>query len=219
MYTPLPGAVDAAVLARGISAPRLSTYLRASSGNPARAVALYEWNASTAGLLGTALGHTEVVLRNAIDTALTARHQRLHRTGHWLDDPHLELDARARDDIATARGRLQRAGAPALHGKLIAELTFGFWRFLLARRYTTTLWSGIRPGFPHMPGRDRRVIEAPVARLHLLRNRIAHHEPLLTEPLPDRYDDLLTLVGYVDPALRTWLDAITDVPHQLSRRP
>lgn len=117
-----PHVVDTVVLARGISSARLSTYRRASSGDAARAIALYKWNAATAGLLWTALGHTEVILRNAVDAALSARHERLHRSGHWLDDPARELDVRARADIDTGRVRLTRAGAPLLPGKLIAEL-------------------------------------------------------------------------------------------------
>jgi hypothetical protein len=149
------------------------------------------------------------VLRNVLHDALTARHQRLDRAGQWYDDPARELAQHARDDIARARQRLQRAGAPLLPGKIVAELSFGFWRFLLARRYTATLWPALRPAFRYLPESDRRLLEAPVARLHVLRNRVAHHEPLLAEPLPDRYTDLLHVVGYVHPQLREWLTPTT----------
>ena len=159
------------------------------------------------------------MLRNVLHDALTARHQRLGRTGQWYDDPARELSQHARDDISRAEQRLQRAGAPLLPGKIVAGLSFGFWRFLLARRYTASLWPALRPAFGYLPASDRRLLEAPVARLHVLRNRVAHHEPLLTEPLGDRYYDLLDIVGFVDPQLRDWLDTHNRLLATLTQRP
>lgn len=207
------------MIQRHFSSARLSTYVRASGGDLEAAVDLYRWNAAAAGALWEVLGHTEVVLRNALHGALAARHTRLGRPGQWFDDPAGELDARALKDIATARTRLRRAGAPLLAGKVVAELNFGFWRFLLARRYTATLWPAMRPAFAHLSTSDRRVLEAPVTRLHTLRNRVAHHEPLLTEPLAERYTDLLTVIGFVDPRLRTWVEEHNSVPAVLAQRP
>ena len=230
MSTPPPGdrespeatgqpSVTALLIQRHLSVPRLSTYVRATGGDLDRAVELYLWNAAVAGALWEVLGHVEVVLRNALHDALTARHQRLDRAGQWYDDPARELSQHARDDISRARQRLQRSDAPLLPGKIVAELGFGFWRFLLARRYTASLWPALRPAFPHLPGSDRRLLEAPVARLHVLRNRVAHHESLLTEPLGDRYTDLLDVVGFVHPQLRSWLDTHNHLLSTLGLRP
>jgi hypothetical protein len=130
---------SALLVQRHLSAPRLTTYLRATGGDLDRAVELYLWNAAVAGALWKVLGRVEVVLRNVLHDALTARYQRLGRAGQWYDDPVRELAEHARDDITRARQRLQGAGAPLLPGKIVAELSFGFWRFLLARRYTATL--------------------------------------------------------------------------------
>jgi hypothetical protein len=230
MSTPPPGdrkslnatgqpSATALLIQRHLSAPRLATYVRATGGDLDRAVELYLWNAAVTGALWEVLGHVEVVLRNVLHDALTARHQRLDRAGQWYDDPARELSQHARDDISRAKQRLQRAGAPLLPGKIVAELSFGFWRFLLARRYTATLWPALRPAFPYMPGSDRRLLEAPVARLHVLRNRVAHHEPLLAEPLDDRYTDLLDVVEFVHPQLRSWLDIHNHLLNTLARRP
>lgn len=65
-----------------------------------------------------------------------------------------------------------------------------------------SLWPAIRPAFRYLPGFHRCLLEAPVARLHVLRNRVAGHEPLLAEPLDDRYTDLLDVVEFVHPELR-----------------
>lgn len=204
---------------RALSAPRLATYVRASGGDLEAGVELYEWNAALAGALWEVLGHVEVVLRNALHQALSDRHQRLGRVGEWYDDLAGELEQHARDDVAKAVRRLHRAGAPVLPGKVVAELSFGFWRFLLARRYTASLWPAVRPAFRYLPSADRRVLEAPVARLHLLRNRVAHHEPLIAEPLSARYADMLLVVGAVDPGLRAWVAANNRLLEVLGRRP
>lgn len=100
----------------------------------------------------------------------------------------------------------------------MAELPFGFWRYLLARRYST-IWPAVRPYFPHLPGNDRRLLETPVARLHLLRNRIAHHEPLLNEAILDRSQDMATVLDALDPQLTTWVRRGDRVPSVLVRRP
>ncbi len=213
-----PGAT-ALLVQRHVSTPRLATYVRASGGSVEAAVELYQWNASIAGVVWEVLGHVEVVLRNALHDELTARHRRLGRVGEWYDDPAGELEAHARDDVAKARRRLRRAGAPALPGKIVAELSFGFWRFLLARRYTATLWPALRPGFPYLPSADRLGLEAPVTRLHQLRNRVAHHEPLIAEPLSARYEDMLFVVAAVDPHLKAWLAAGNRLPDVLASRP
>lgn len=218
--SPGPGPSATSLLVqRRLSVPRLGTYVRASGGDLDRAVQLYRWNAEVAGSLWVALGHTEVVLRNAMHDVLRARHTRLGRQGQWFDDPARELAQPARDDVAKARQRLQRAGAPLLPGKIVAELSFGFWRFLLARRYTASLWPAMRPAFAHLPSPDRRLLEEPVARLHQIRNRLAHHEPLIAEPLADRYADLLAVVGFVDPGLRLWVDDGNNLRAVLATRP
>ncbi len=76
-----------------------------------------------------------------------------------------------------------------------------------------------RPALPYLPGSDRRLLEAPVARWRVRRNRVAHHEPLLAEPLPDRYTDLLDVVGFVHPQLRSWLDTHNRLLTTLAQRP
>ena len=48
-------------------------------------------------------------------------------------------------------------------------------------------------------------LEEPVIRLHQVRNRIAHHEPLIHEDIPARVADLEAVLDAIDPALRAWV--------------
>jgi len=65
---------------RHLSASRLATYMRAS-GSLDAGVEPYQRNAAVAGALREALGHVEVVLRNALHDSLWQRHQRLSLVG------------------------------------------------------------------------------------------------------------------------------------------
>ena len=216
MSTPLSG--DAALLQQRFSTERFAPYLRAAQHDQDTAVALYRWNVEFAAAISETLGHLEVGVRNALHEGWSARHVRLGRAGTWFDDPAGELDRRAHTDIDRARARLGTAGAALLPGKLVAELPFGFWRFLLARRYTT-IWPAVRPYFPHLPSNDRRLLELPVARLHLLRNRIAHHEPLLTVSATAVRADIVTVLDALDPALTRWVEQGDRIAVVHARRP
>ena len=95
---------------------------------------------------------------------------------------------------ADARRRARRGGVPETHGKVIAELMFGFWRFVLDARHSPTLWApALRHAFPHLRPKVRTDVYDRVERLNALRNRVAHHEPIHQVPLDRRWQDLLTV--------------------------
>jgi hypothetical protein len=111
----------------------------------------------------------------------------------------------------------------ATEGQVISELTFGFWRFLLARRYTN-IWPALAGAFPPAPNRSRRAVERPVEGLHHLRHRIAHHEPVWSQPLEERYSDAVAVLGHIAPEIAGWVAHTSRVPDLLaacpiSRRP
>lgn len=122
----------------------------------------------------------EVVLRNALGTQLAAHHGTL--AGHWYDDPLGVLSDLAHEDIAAARRRVRKLWRPETPGRVVAELSFGFWKFLLAKRYEATLWTGyLRHAFPNLQPQSRAVVYRSLDELHTVRNRIAHHEPVHAE--------------------------------------
>ncbi len=214
--TPAPISHDR--LERLLSAERLSTYIAQCDGEIEDALALYRWNATVTAAFWEPLGHVEVTLRNTLSDRLAARHKRLRRTGSWLDDPDAELTSRARLDIAQARARVRRKGKRGSDGQTISELSVGFWRFLVARRFTT-LWPDLAGGFPHAPDRRRETLEDPLARLHDFRNRLAHHQRIWNHDLDGRFRDLLTVAGYMDPALPGWVAATDTLQRTLDERP
>lgn len=73
--------------------------------------------------------------------------------------------------------------------------TIGFWTALLANRYHAWL-EGLR----------------------LLRNRIAHHEPVFEWSLRQAHSDVLTVPGYLSPDARRWVAGHARVGQVLRRR-
>ncbi|MGX9923550.1 hypothetical protein ACWIG4_27290 [Streptomyces sp. NPDC002248] len=202
-----------------LTAERLSPYTATCPHDAHAALALYQWNSEAAAAFFGPLGHLEVMLRNALDARLVHRQQRRNRAREWYDDPDIPLGTQARNDIRTARRRAARHGAATPRGKIIAELGFGFWRYLLARQYQTTLWPDLARAFPHAPSRALTPVEDPVARLHKFRNRVAHHESIWHLPLEARRDDLRAVLGFLDPGAARWVTDAWHVDDILSRRP
>jgi hypothetical protein len=114
-----------------LSAERLARYQLATGGDPEKALRLYEWNAQVGAAFLEILGHLEIVLRNALDRQLQTWHDAQGLPGRWYDDPLGVFDPHRREDVSAARQRLQRDGKSETPGRIIAELSFGFWRFLL----------------------------------------------------------------------------------------
>lgn len=215
-----------------LSAPRFAVYLADAGGDRRCALRLYEWNAAVSAALLRDLSHLEIGLRNAYDRALCDGMR--DRERHWtfesdvLFPPAWQKAANGvrYDANRTTRKLLADAvraaggvtGSLPPPGKVIAELPFGFWRYLSVKRHDQRLW------IPYLhkafrPGIARRAVDEPIKRLHRLRNRVAHHEPLLNIDLRARCDDVLTLAGLILPELRSYIAATTSCPKLLAQRP
>ena len=204
------GDQDESWLEAWLSPARLVTYLAAAGGDRRLALELYEWNTALSAAVLHDLAHLEVAVRNAYDAAWSARTSA--RPGHWTGEPGryfppvarrarngvvVDANRTPRDQIASAV-RAAGRGAPA--GKVVAELSFGFWRYLSISARERDLWLPyLRHAFAS--GTSRKTIDGPMARLHLLRNRVAHHEPLLDADLEARYADVLAVLDRVDPRI------------------
>ncbi|MHA7134265.1 hypothetical protein [Oerskovia turbata] len=198
-----------------LSPERMEPYLAARGGDPEAAVALYRWNCRVAAELSVCIGHLEVLLRNALSAQLT----RLADGVPWYIELAPLLDERAVADIDIARRRAVKHGRLETDGRVIAELTFGFWRFLLSPRYHRTLWM---PGLRHaLPGIDRSLRGASkvVGEIHELRNRIAHHEPIHTLGLDERHRQVLRVASWIDPRMPAWIEDECKVVALLSNAP
>jgi hypothetical protein len=218
MTTVTDSAANEAWVAAALSPERLAPYLGVAGGDLAKAVRLYEWNLAVSGALYEALGVLEVVLRNALSIQLAAYHGTL--AGHWYDDPLGVFSDLAHEDIAAARQRVRKLRRPETPGRVIAELNFGFWKFLLAKRYEATLWTGyLRHAFPNLEPRSRAVVYRALDELHTVRNRVAHHEPIHRRDLRADMITLYRLLDWIDADVRAWALSLSRLQPLIPARP
>ena len=200
---------------------RLGSYLRASRGELHDAFALYEWNMEASANVLSLTSMTEVVVRNALDRELTAWAARKDHDQDWFD--LAPLDVQGRQDIAKARAQAIRGKQPELHGKVIAELSLGFWRFLVEWRYFTPLWvPATHAAFPGGPDDLRvrqRAVKNRLQQLMFVRNRAAHHEPIHRRDLLKDLNAAIDLASWVCPDAGAWTRATSNLDEVVRAKP
>ena len=129
---------------------RLSSYLHAMRHDVEQAFHLYEWNMRAAASVLSLTSMAEVVVRNALDRELSVWADRRRHGAEWFDVD--VLDHRDRQDLQKERHRARSRRGEEVHGKVIAELSLGFWRYLVESRYFTALWvPATHAAFPTAP--------------------------------------------------------------------
>lgn len=209
-------------------AARLKHYLTECGGDQDQAKLLYEWNSDISAAFWEALGHLEVGLRNAIDRQMSARNAAKGRTGHWIFDEARELGRDAGRgvrhhaypyaDIDTAMSRVRKNRMPMDPGQVISEVSFGFWHQMVSKSQMF-LWPDLASAFPFMKGRNQMLVSTKVGALRDLRNRIGHHHRIWASDLEKRFDDLVSLAGYIAPDFGHWIKSESQVPQILPKRP
>jgi hypothetical protein len=131
----------------------------------------------------------EVALRNVADQQLITK-----RGQDWMDDPKTLSTPYQQNCVVKAREQLTRDRKACTHGQMVAELNFGFWGSLFGRQ-AHHLWQDLRPIFQSR-GVQRTSIALQLSDFRVLRNRVAHYEPILALPLAQRYADIITLTGW-----------------------
>lgn len=203
-----------------VSSPRIGTYLGATGGDLARAVALYGWNARVSAALMLPAHFAEVATRNAVDEALTAVYG-----PRWPWDMTFEQSLpntkgpfyNPRDDLRAVRSREPTTG------KVIAELKFVFWPNMFTARHDVRVWDPhivrLFPGASSNPRQTRARIYADLEAIRKVRNRIAHHEAIFTRNLADDLARMLDLVDLRSSATGQWVRAMEDATGTLAERP
>ena len=204
-----------------LSEERMATYVTAADGDLDKAFELYAWNIQLATALQGATAMVEVVARNAIDHALTSWYNGKHPGGDWFNLP--VFDERTRNDIAVALARVRRSGSKNTHSKVLAELPFGFWRFLTSKKYLTTLWTpALYRAFPY-GDKDIWTRQKQVARLlgnmTFIRNRAAHLEPMFRRDVGRDVAEARALMGWIDPQALAWFNDTLKLDEVLASKP
>lgn len=183
---------------RAVSSERFARYLVPASDRSG-ALEWYRWNLALSAAFYGPLQCLEVSLRNAVHDRLAPNYG-----DSWYAHASL-LTSRDRETGRQAVDRVAATGKPVTPGRVIAELSFGFWVGLFANVYDTTLWrTDLYRVFSPRP--RRRELHDKLDRLRTLRNRIAHHEPIYQRNLVDDYRRVCEVVRAVSPELCAWME-------------
>lgn len=200
-----PDAVIRPLVTDALSGARFGTYLRYANGSEARAWAAYAWNVRVCSELLQVLLHAEVALRNAVDRALSAAF-----SPTWPNDTAFLFTFSAKGqrdylaDLATLERRLRKA--PLNTGDFIAGQTFVFWESILVSRYKDRVWKAqFARVFPGVSAETYKDVHDAAEQLRKLRNRIAHHEPLLTIDVCAMYRVALQVIHWASPEKAAWV--------------
>ena len=207
-------------LERALSPERLATYLAVAGNDQAAALRLYVWNTRISAALYGPLQALEILIRNAFYRELAAVYG-----ATWYDNARVPLTPAAAARVVDAKETLRRARRPLDPGRIVAELSFGFWERLLShgprgpRNYEMALWRpALHRAFPNAR-RPRADIHRPLPGLRDLRNRIAHHEPIFGRDLAADYQTILDVIGWMCADTRAWVIHHSKVPAVLADRP
>jgi hypothetical protein len=214
-----------------LSPARYKKYQAAAQGDTARAARLYMWNCELSAAYWPSISLVEIAVRNAIDVQLCAR-LGVTREHGWhpeaLDDkPRIHLTNKERDKIKKSIEVFDRKNNPAgqpntvtpTGGDVVSGLSLGFWVALVGEGiprghgqiydYFQKLWRPfLYQAFPNYGAAGRSSpgpIRNGLRKFELLRNRIAHHEPIYMLSPTFNLANIITIASWIDTDLSEYI--------------
>lgn len=168
-----------------ISPQRMERYLLATNKRKKKSILLYNANLNLSKEVYVVVSYFEVALRNAINDCLIPT-----LGADWLRDsvlPGGRFDNKRSEHMCKVISKryeaLQREGEYS-HNKLLSSLEFGIWKYMFADYQYRVTGQVLLSIFPNKPkssaGKqyDNTYIFNELNYINILRNRVAHQEPL-----------------------------------------
>ena len=188
-------------LEQALSVERFARYLEWARGDRRLAIELYTLNTRVSESLYTPLQMLEVALRNRIHGVMTASHQDL-----WFCDAKIVLVDHQAEQVAKAVRHLESEGKEMTPGRIVAALTFSFWTSMFSPVYET-LWQTSLHRIATRPdgrGLRRKDFSSRLRPIRTLRNRIAHHEPIIMWNLRRHHQNMMDMTEWLSPPAAAW---------------
>ena len=126
------------------------------------------------------------------------------------------------DSISDARKNIYREKKIVTSGKIIAELSFGFWTSLFDARFEMSLWKNLRLAFPNCPKRirQRKTMSAKFNGIRKLRNRIFHHEAITWNlGVVNNYkNEIIEGIDWLNEGLVEWSNDLIHIDKVINKR-
>lgn len=207
----------------GIAEGKMRHYLNAAHQDTKVASDMFHLDGEVAASFLEPIRLVELVLREAIHRGMTREYG-----SRWMHEAEL-IDARSLEKVTHSKNRL---GKNPSGDKIVSDLSLGFWAGLFQKggpasfdpsirvRHSETLWSPVLSNLFANERPERKYIAALTLKISYLRNRMAHHEPILfgisqpgskkndkqikQEPI-NAYGDLIQLATMLDMTLGNFL--------------
>ena len=186
-----------------ISVERLLSFKQTDSDTVDVLIERYKTNLRISQALYPELATLEVTLRNAIDTML-----RTCISETWLEDEVKQqsiLTNHEHDMLLAAYNDIKALYPNSFTiGKVIANLTFGFWTNLCSKWYCSNIWNkgrcfkGVFVNYPSNVN-NIGVLATKLRLIRRFRNRIFHYEPIFKHPQNTlkMYNGIMEMISYL----------------------
>lgn len=209
----------------------MGRYLQAANGDTRKSMTLYRLNLQLSQEFFTVVSCLEIALRNAVDKHYTHQHG-----ADWLRDSAQGNGFFNQPNCGKTPQIVNKAMArlnPYSHQKLLAEMDFGFWRYTFGRHQYFAGGQTLLAIFPNRPTStpqqqyNHSYVFAELEKINMLRNRLAHHEPICfangaavkdTTYARQQYSQILELFRWMnidEKALLYGLDHIETVANEI----
>ena len=166
----------------------------------------YKQNVKISQALYPALCTLEIILRNAINTALTTK---ISKT--WIEDEVKNNTLLKKEEYKLllsayeiAKNECDSNNKLLTSGKIIANLNFGFWTNLCMKKYSATIWNKkqcFKSVFINYPNKrpEIAIISQKLHAIRKLRNRIFHYEQIFKYPQKTLklYNAIIEILSYL----------------------
>jgi len=208
-----------AIIEKIISRERIEPYLKHHGNDFEKALIHYKSNILISESFYPLLSILEVGLRNSIDYQLTKR----FNDKNWFENiEFVRIASRFQiDRISDARTNIQSEKKEITSGRIISELSFGFWTSLFDTRFDMSLWKSLRLSFPNCPKniRKRKTMSSKFNGIRRLRNRIFHHEAITwnLDALNSYKTEITEGITWLEKDLSIWLGDLNHVDETIEK--
>ena len=201
------------IIEKIISTERLTPYLKFHNNDKEKAIQHYKSNILISEAFYPLLSILEVGLRNSMVYQLTI----WFNDNNWFENEEFIKIANKfqMDKISDAKANILSEKKDITSGRIIAELSFGFWTSLFDSKFEMSLWKTLRLAFPNCPKqiRKRKTMSSKFNSVRKLRNRIFHHEAITwnLEAIKDYKNEILESLNWLNKDLINWIENLNHV--------
>lgn len=230
-----------------ISAARLVRYEQVCNNDQQKVLKLYQANLRLSQSFYPLLSLFEVVLRNAINEELVTHFNDAdwltNQINGFMSHPSLTYlqpltgqtvhNHYLKKAVESIIKRNQPPNLPQVQvpqGRIIADLSFGFWTELFEKiHYQNLNGSPIQIFTNRTPGLNRNMVNQKLNRIRRFRNRISHHEPIIFAKgqqgqtifsliqVNEIYNDIYDIFTWLDLDFNKWTKKINHVSFEIQR--